>query len=522
MGSNKTYNVGPGKTYTELTDVPWLSLQAGDVVNIFYRSTPYRTKFGLRAQGTAAKPVYINGVTDESCNRPVIDGENAVTATDAKYGTNGFGAYSSTDDGIQPYGLILIYWKGDEMTDARNYYVPKYITIQNLKLTNARSTKTFKNARGLTKSYLSGVGAIYAVRVQHLTVENCEITENDNGVFTNTRGQSTSDYSSHIIFRRNKIHYNGNSTHSTEHNLYIQAKRTLYEGNFLGQARGGATLKDRSSGTVVRYNYIQSSIRALDLVDSEEEDNKIVRADPLYDYAWVYGNAIVTDINLPLSNSASLLASRPIHFGHDKNPLNTRKGTLFYYGNTHVHRTNISQFYYTNAFQVGGNDDDYPYLTAQVEASGNIFWNDDGSTYWYFIASNRVGRLSLKGTNYVPTNWDPAEKGRYVQTAKRNTADMSMIFPATWTTTTTKMIDLSAATLIVGDTRSNSPQLNATTLVPTASSPVLNKGINGPSFTPTGATAANLVLQGEYTSPIGIKTRVMKGTAMDLGAFEGS
>ena len=42
-GSHQTYNVGPGQTYTELTDVPWLSLQAGDVVSIHYRNTPYQT-----------------------------------------------------------------------------------------------------------------------------------------------------------------------------------------------------------------------------------------------------------------------------------------------------------------------------------------------------------------------------------------------------------------------------------------------------------------------------------------------
>ena len=33
-GSNKTINVGPGHEHSELTTVPWLSLSAGDVVNI--------------------------------------------------------------------------------------------------------------------------------------------------------------------------------------------------------------------------------------------------------------------------------------------------------------------------------------------------------------------------------------------------------------------------------------------------------------------------------------------------------
>ena len=82
-GSGTTYHVGPGQTLTELTDVPWLSLRAGDVVNIYHRAEPYRTKIGLRAQGTADAPVVIHGVTDAKCNRPVLSGQNAVTARDA-------------------------------------------------------------------------------------------------------------------------------------------------------------------------------------------------------------------------------------------------------------------------------------------------------------------------------------------------------------------------------------------------------------------------------------------------------
>ena len=84
-GKNRTYNVGPGQKYAELTEVPWLSLRAGDVVNIFRRPQPYRTKIGLRAQGSAKLPVVINGVTDAQCNRPEISGQDAVTASDAAH-----------------------------------------------------------------------------------------------------------------------------------------------------------------------------------------------------------------------------------------------------------------------------------------------------------------------------------------------------------------------------------------------------------------------------------------------------
>src|ERR1700734_1615241 len=62
--------VAPGKRYdvcatcpnTELTSIPWNDLTPGSVVNVFHRSTPYRTKIALRIAGTAAAPVIINGV----------------------------------------------------------------------------------------------------------------------------------------------------------------------------------------------------------------------------------------------------------------------------------------------------------------------------------------------------------------------------------------------------------------------------------------------------------------------------
>ena len=63
-GTHTTYNVGPGQSYTEPDTVPWGALQAGDVVNIYYRSTPYRWKIGLRGQGTQSAPIVINGVRD--------------------------------------------------------------------------------------------------------------------------------------------------------------------------------------------------------------------------------------------------------------------------------------------------------------------------------------------------------------------------------------------------------------------------------------------------------------------------
>jgi hypothetical protein len=482
VGKRTTYDVGPGQPYTELTQVPWLSLQGGDVVNIHYRSTPYRTKVGLRPLGTPTAPIYINGVTDPSCNRPMISGANAVTATDA-INAGFFGPHLPPE-----LGVFVIY---KLPTDSRDTYTPGYITFQNLHISGAKAQNTFKNQAGATQAYNEGAAAIYAIRVNHMTVENCEITGNGNGVFTNTRGQNAIDHSSYLIFRRNKVYLNGNANRSTEHNFYTQGYRVLFEGNDIGQAYGGSSLKDRSSGTVIRYNRVIASARALDLVETEEEYFNTVQSDPLNDYAWVYGNVIINDYYQPLGNSG-----RPIHYGFDNTASRARKNTLFFYGNTFINRSTQSTWYYTTVFQLGGNDDDLPHPDMAVEASGNIFWNDDGTTEWRFLANNTNGKIRFRGTNYLPTD-------RYL--------DNSLVAG-----TTTRRYDYTGHTKIEG----YAPGINTTSFVPTLTSPVLDKGILGPTSTPSGVTAANLVVDREFTAPFGTRTRVLKGSAMDLGAFE--
>lgn len=482
VGSRNTYDVGPGQTYTELTQVPWLSLQAGDVVNIFYRSTPYKTKVDLRALGTSTAPIYINGVTDANCNRPEISGNGAVTAADSTAAQFGVAA------GLVGYGVITIFRLP---TDDRETYTPGYITIQNLKISGARSSYTFKDYAGTTRNYIDGAAAIYAVRATHLSVENCEITDNGNGVFTNSRGQSAADFSSYLIFRRNKVHLNGNAGRSTEHNFYTQGYRVLFEGNDIGQAYGGSSLKDRSSGTVIRYNRVIASARALDLVETEEEYFANIQVDPLNDYGWVYGNLIINDFWQPLGMSA-----RPIHWGFDNTAARARKNTLFFYGNTYINRSASPSMYYTTVFQIGANDDYLPWSDAAVEASGNIFWNDDGTSEWRFLSNNTNGKIRFRGTNYLPTQ-------RYL--------DNSVVAG-----TTTPRYDYSGHTAVEG----YAPGISTSTYVPSSAAPVLNKGILGPSFTPAQATAANLVVDREFTFPMGTKARVLNGSAMDLGAFE--
>jgi hypothetical protein len=469
-GSARTINVGPGQTYSELTQVPWLSLAAGDVVNVYYRATPYRTKFGLRARGTATQPVVINGVTDAACNRPEISGDGAVTAADAV-------AAKFWPD-IQSLGLIQIH-RGP--SDSDDTYRPEHITIQNLKLTGTHHTKSFTGVNGGRDSYDPFASAIYALRVAYLTVENCEITGNNMGIFTNSRGNNPLDYSAYTIIRRNKIHLNG-SGRSTEHNLYLQSYRTLVEGNYIGAVAGGegSALKDRSSGTVIRYNHIVSGARALDLVEAEEDS--AVPKDPLYNYAWVYGNLIVNDFSQP---SYSV---REIHWGCDNNCARARKGTLFFYNNTLINRSRQSQVYYTTIFHM---NPDIP-ASSMIEARSNIFANEGDSEY-HFLAE--AGRVNLRGTNFLPTGW---MKGK---------------------DSVTGVLDQTGATAV---TQANAG-LSAEGLPSSSASWLQGKAAATDAAAGTallGLSLENLRVTHQYQSPQAWVPRAASGSGLDLGAFE--
>ena len=466
MGSLRTFNVGPGQTYAELTEVPWLSLRAGDVVNVFHRPTSYRTKIGLRAQGTVTEPVVINGVTDANCNRPEINGQGAVTADDA-VSTKFFNKQHSEN-----LGAIFIYQASSDPWG----YMPRNIVIQNFKITGAHRSNTYTAQDGTAGRYGLGAAGIYAVRVEGLTVQNNEITGNGNGVFVNSR--SDDDFSSFIAIRRNRIFDNGNAGSYTEHNLYIQAMRPLYEGNYIGQLRAGAvgsSMKDRSSGTVIRYNHIVAAARAIDLVEIEGGVAP-VKDDPLYDHAWVYGNLIVSDHDRPATSSSLI-----IHWGGDNDPRYFRSGTLFFYNNTVATKASQTQAYYLCVF-------DLPTPAQRVEASANVFVHRGSGR---LNLGYKSGTIVLRDTNWLTKGWAKA-----------------------WDSEVT--FDASAAKVIEGA----DPGLDES-FVPRAGSVVIDKGGRATATFPKPAVATNLKPDFRFAAPAGLTERAARGASPDLGAFEG-
>jgi hypothetical protein len=462
-GSGTTYNVGPGQRYADLQEVPWLSLQAGDVVNVFYRPEPYRSKVGLRGMGTAEDPIVIKVVTDASCLRPVISGENAQTVLDAQQRRYFNKQYSEN------LGVFLIY-KGPQDPFG---YRPRHIHFRNLKITGGHSDFSYTAQDGTTARYSRAAAAIYAVLIEGLLVENCEITRNGNGLFVNSK--SAEETSQDVTFRFNRIHDNGVKASYYEHNLYVQAQRALYEGNEIGPLIPGAigsALKDRSSATVVRYNRIVAAARALDLVEIEGGIPQVMN-DPYYPSAWVYGNVIVDDAKLGRAFSVKL-----IHWGGDNDPRYFRRGTLWFYNNTVQVRVDKSDHYYVALF-------DMPTTEQQVNLRGNIVQNLGSAELWLGYEG---GTVELEDTNLITGPYLP---GR---------ADAKV-----------KAIGTVLGGAQAGLDAEGRPQRGA---------PGTDKGRLTPPRLPAGLQGQHLEVTHQYAGPAGIVPRAVRGPAPDLGAFE--
>lgn len=394
-GSGTRYDVGPGKAHTTTDTVPWGSLGPGDVVNIFYQATPYQ-KFGLRAQGTLANPVIINGVTDASGNRPIISGTTR-TAAGSNPGApnNVFSATPAFGEGL---GAIVVK-RGP--SDAFGTYAPKHIHFKNLEVANALSGNTYQDLTGATQTFGSA-GGVYFLLLEDGLVENCVIHDNAFGVFTQAKDGAFSEACKRITFRNNRVYNNGVSGSFFEHNFYVQCHLPIIEGNYIGQVRSGSlgsSYKSRSSGEVFRYNYVEASARACDWVHSEDQGTDGIVTKPEYGTDYVYGNVFVNDFNLPRGG-----ANGALHFGGDNLGeedgtsvgganvnLPTYRDRLYFWNNTVVMRATSAQSFRAYVFALS-------LVPTQVDAWNNIFVLD-GSCRWSWVAY--AGQVNLRGNNIV-------------------------------------------------------------------------------------------------------------------------
>jgi hypothetical protein len=348
-----TYEVGTGKPYANIGNVPIESLKAGDLVLIYARSTPYREKFGITTSGTAAAPITIRGVRDANGVRPQLIGENSTTRVALNFPSDARGVI--------------------------NVYGANYVVIEGLDISRARGA--FKDDNGSAATFQSNASAIYLQSGSHLTVRDCIMRDSGNGFFSTS---ATSD----VLVDGSYIYGNGNVGSIYEHNNYTESNGIVFQNNRFGPLCSGCpgnNLKDRSAGTVVRYNWIEGGNRALDLVESGTWTGLAS-----YRTTMVYGNVLIE-----LNDSGN---PQVVHYGGDGGDLSTyRKGTLHF-----VHNTVISyRSSRTKLFGMSSNDE-------KAEVRNNIIYDTAGGSL--MSISDGPGAFVLSA-NWISSGWSTGVSG---------------------------------------------------------------------------------------------------------------
>jgi len=374
-----TFEVGPGKTFANIGDVPLESLVAGDTVLVYYRATPYREKLVIGGSGTQGAPIKISGVLGPNGERPILDGNGATTRAQLNYPSRGRGIIKIGYSNV-PY--------------AAN---PKWIVIENLEIRNAHTPYTYTAPNGATESYSANASAVFIEHGKHITIRNCDVHDNGNGLFAFSDDDLATQ---NLIIEKNYIHDNGNVGSLYEHNVYTEAIKITFQYNRFGPlmpGAGGNNLKDRSAGLTVRYNWIEGGNRQLDLVDAE--DSALVRADPRYLATYVYGNVVIEH---PNSGNNDIV----LYGGDSGYKPNYRKGTLYFYNNTvYSDRTDS-----TRLFRTSGNGQ-------HIDARNNIAYvTADGS---YLKALDSYGHLTLT-QNWFKTGWTQFNEADHTGTLTDN------------------------------------------------------------------------------------------------------
>lgn len=351
------YHVGPSQTLNSISEVPWATLMPGDRVFIHWKSTPYKEKWVINRQGTLTNPIEVIGVSGPQGEQPIIDGNNAVTVANVNFWN-------------ERRGVVKI---GGSNQPADN--LSSYIIIENLEIKSARPPYQFTNDDGQTETYANNAAAIFIEKGVNISIKNCTLHDSGNGLFISSNGGLTEN----ILIEKNYIYNNGIVGSVYYHNTYTAATNITYQFNRFGHLRAGAlgnNLKDRSSGLVVRNNWIEGGNRQLDLVDAESS----LTTHPNYLKTYVYANILIEP------NSAG--NSQIVHYGGDSGTTaNYRKGDLYFYNNTIISTRNGN----TTLIRLSTNDETAHVFNNLIytTASGSQFAMIEGSgtfnTYYNWL-----------------------------------------------------------------------------------------------------------------------------------------
>jgi hypothetical protein len=477
-GSGTTYNV---YSDANMDSVPWGSLAAGDCVNIYWKSTPYLRKFGLRAAGTSSNPVIVNGVTDASGNRPQFNFSGATTAAGCNPGgaNNIFASIPAFNESLG--GIVL----KPGPSDPYGLYNPKWIQIQNLELFGAANGNSYITLAGNTVAY-SSAAAIYLLYAQDILVQNCIMADCGFGFFTQAKDNDLAFAAQRVTVRSCRVYGNGVVGSDLEHNFYVQCANPIIEGNYIGSVRSGSlgsTYKSRSSGEIFRFNYVEPSARTCDWVQSED-NNPGIQTQPDYGTDYVYGNVLIID---------GLFGG--LHYGGDNlgedspgnvvTPTPPYRFQLYFFSNTVINRSNFPPNYRSSVFQLS-------LINTRCDSWDNIFYCSGTTLFsWAYWA----GFIYLRGGNIgfgsIADARDGADAAQYEVTKVVTPINSDPLF-------------VNAA---------------ANNFALTASSPALSQATGVPAGVPAGLSAY-LVNYQPRLGTNGMVARTAQGAGADLGALE--
>ncbi|MBP8175624.1 MAG: hypothetical protein U1F21_17160 [Sphaerotilus natans] len=476
-GKGTDYQVGPGKTYTALDQVPWESLKAGDTVRIFYSSTPYKGKFLVAAQGTQTAPVRICGVRGPNNERPIIEGSGATTRSAL---LSAYGNTAETQDIHQTRSVIVV----KALASGTYTDYPTWIQIDGLNIRAAHPSYTFTDAAGATKNYAQFGACVWIDRGQNILIADNEISDCQMAVFSRSTDDGDFMVTKNIRIAGNYLWGHGIAGSDREHTTYTQSVGLVIEFNRYGPLRSGAlgnAVKDRSAGLVVRYNRIEGGARSVDMVEAEDFP---VTATALAAYrsTFVYGNQFKKN-----GDDGSFFHYGGDHFGAaagaNWGETLFRRGTLYFFNNTvHGTGTNVRLFQISTTLET-------------VEAWNNVFWFDASVTSLNLRQAENDslstsytpdGILNL-GVNWIRSDWTDTTAWKTLKGQVNGTAN-----------------------LLTG----SSAPFDTSSFVPNASSAIIDAGKAGPSA--ASAYGVNYQLDSSY-APV---ARTVKGAAIDLGATE--
>ncbi len=413
-GSGTDYPVGPGQSYASISDVPWGELGPGDTVRIHYRSEPYREKIVISTSGSEDDPIRICGVAGPNGERPILDGDGAANDPDdaARYGN-----YAP----MEGLAMVMLYNR-DYETKVHN------VVIEGLHIRNAKNTFNYTRMNGSTDSYEDGAACIRIQAADNVVIRDNELENCGNGIFTMSQGYNEAHLTRNLLIEGNYLHGNGQSGSYREHGVYIQAIGVIYQYNRFGAnapEAAGVTLKERTAGSIIRYNWFDSgSARSLDLVEVEdaapwyieqeyrrlagdaidpERLEKVREAEAGYRKTYVYGNFFN---HVGSQTSAGDL----VHYGSDNDPALSRAGTLYFYNNTISIRQNRSDAWRFRLFYLGNRNATSPSMEV-VEMFNNIvhFTGESSGTPSYFCLSDTNKGTINFGSNWMTGSWNASD-----------------------------------------------------------------------------------------------------------------